>query len=243
MLITRNPRTNPDSNFQASCLPTLHSKNTSLSKPFRRLNSSPQRPRLPEVSLRSRLPDVASSSLNHRHPSERVAAKNVNLCKCGTCQVLSSQGCQADIHKNGSKLWYVMHTIVENLQGGAMEVNDSSRIWTTLLTIVESIKCPECRTQSNLWLLSISPSSGDLPMRKEDWMFTVWKHHDEANKRVRAGGWVSDLKLPLSTTLSWAEYLQNFRVKMVTCDIGLLSSKPLPATKTEMLTLEVRLCL
>jgi hypothetical protein len=154
--------------------------------------------------------------------------------------VLSTQGCQGDIHKNGHKLWYVMHSIVENLPGGSIHINESSRIWTTMFTIVESIKCQECRTHSNLWLSGISPSSGNLPLRKEDWMFTVWKHHDEASKRVRAGGWVSSAKVPLGATLSWNEYLQNYRVQVVTCDVGLLSTKAVPTTKTEVVSLEVR---
>ena len=227
--ISRSPC--PKSSGHCS-LPALPLRYISASNPSRESKTSPQRSRLPAVS--------ASSSANHGHPSERVATKHVNLCKCGTCQVLSTQGCQGDIHKNGHKLWYVMHSIVENLPGGSISANESSRIWTTLFTIVESIKCQECRTHSNLWLSEISPSSGSLPSRKEDWMFTLWKHHDEASKRVRAGGWVSKSNVPLGTTLSWNEYLQNYRVQVVTCDVGLLSAKTLPTTKTEVLSLEVR---
>ena len=232
MLVIRHSQANPDAHNKNSSLPSLPLKYASLSKPSRESKTSPQR---------SKLPDVTSGSHNHWHPSERVAMKHVNLCKCGTCQVLSTQGCQADIHKNGHKLWYIMHAIVENLPGGTIDANDSSRIWTTLLTIVETIKCQECKTHSNLWLLSISPSSGNLPTRKEDWMFTVWKHHDDASKRVRAGGWVSNLKVPLSPTLSWNEYLQNYRVQVVTCDVGIISAKTIPVTKTEVITLEVHL--
>ncbi len=234
MPISRLPQTNSTSDFKgSSCsLPSLPLKYTSGLKQVRESKTSPQR---------SRLPEVATSSPNHWHPSERMAPKHVNLCKCGTCQVLSTQGCQGDIHKNGHKLWFVMHSIVENLPNGSISINDSSRIWTTLFTIVETIKCQECRTHSNLWMVSISPSSGNLPMRKEDWMFTLWKHHDEANKRVRAGGWVSDLKVALSPTLSWAEYIRNYRVTLVTCDVGLLNVKELPKLTTEVMSIEVRL--
>lgn len=241
MPISRLPHVDSISSFKgsSSCsLPSLPLKYTSGLKQSRESKTSPQRSRLPEAAS-----SCCSASPNHWLPSERMARapKHVNLCKCGTCQVLSTQGCNGDIHKNGHKLWYVMHSIVENLPNGSMAANDSSRIWATLFTIVESIKCQECRTHSNLWLVSISPSTGNLPMRKEDWMFTLWKHHDEANKRVRAGGWVSDLKVALSPTLSWAEYIQNYRVQLVTCDVGLLNSKALPKLTTEVMSLEVRL--
>ena len=231
MLVIRNTHPKPTGHCNASSLPALPARFLAVSSPSRESKTSPQR---------SRLPDTTAGSVNHWHPSERSTTKHVNLCKCGTCQVLSTQGCKSDIHKNGHKLWYVMHSIVENLPGGSMHVNESSRIWTTMFTIVESIKCQECRQHSNLWLSEISPSSGNLPMRKEDWMFTLWKHHDEASKRVRAGGWVSSSKVPLGATLSWNEYLQNYRVQLVTCDVGLSSAKSLPATKTESFSLEVR---
>jgi hypothetical protein len=71
-------------------------------------------------------------------------------------------------------------------------------------------------------------------------MFTLWKHHDEASKRVRAGGWLSSAKVPLGSTLSWNEYLQNYRVQLVTCDVGSLTIKSLPTTKSEVVSLEVR---
>lgn len=231
MLVSRNTQSKPTGHCSASSLPALPARFLAVSSPSRESKTSPQR---------SRLPDTTAGSLNHWHPSERSTTKHVNLCKCGTCQVLSTQGCKSDIHKNGHKLWYVMHSIVENLAGGSMHINESSRIWTTMFTIVESIKCQECRQHSNLWLSEISPSSGNLPMRKEDWMFTLWKHHDEASKRVRAGGWVSSAKVPLGATLSWNEYLQNYRVQLVTCDVGLISAKSLPVTKTESFSLEVR---
>jgi hypothetical protein len=227
----RSSLVKPEVHCTASPLPTLPSRFTSFSKISRESKTSPQR---------SRLPELKSGSLNNWLPSERIVNKPVNLCKCGTCQVLSTQGCQGDIHKNGHKLWYVMHSIVENLPGGSIHINQSSRIWTAMFTIVESIRCQECRTHSNLWLAGISPSSGNLPLRKEDWMFTLWKHHDEASKRVRAGGWLSSAKVPLGSTLSWNEYLQNYRVQLVTCDVGSLTIKALPTTKSEVVSLEVR---
>ena len=154
--------------------------------------------------------------------------------------MLSNQGCQADIHKNGHKLWYVMHSIVENLPGGPIDIADSARIWATMFTIVESIRCQECKAHSNRWLSEIAPSSGNLPARKEEWMFTLWKHHDDSSKRVRAGGWVSAQKLPLSAPVSWGEYVQNYRVQVVTCDVGQLGKLAVPPQKTEVLSLEVR---
>ena len=239
MRTSRHPQAKPAVRC-ASTLPSLSSKFASSGlMPARDVKTSPQRSRLPDISSSSSDDGYSSSETQTSGRKQRFAPQ-VNLCKCGTCQVLSTQGCQSDIHKNGNKLWYVMHCIVENLSSGPIDITDSARIWATMFTIVETIKCQECKSHSNRWLSEIAPSSGNLPARKEEWMFTVWKHHDDASKRVRAGGWVSAQKLPLSAPLSWGEYLQNYRVQVVTCDVGQLGKKVALPQRSEVVSLEVR---
>ncbi len=141
--------------------------------------------------------------------SANTSKITINPCKCSTCQVLTVKGCSDKIHTNGHKIWYVMHSIVENIPCGHVDKINSKRIWETMTMIISSINCSECRINSMNWISTLSPDSGLLPDQKESWMFEVWKHHNDVNNRIST----------MSRAVSWREYIQEYRLKSIICAV------------------------
>jgi len=252
MRISRHPPAKSANRCSVSTLPSLSSK-FATGAVFSGQDSASQ------SQSHFKLPEIGTSTSHNRliyctapkdsisdhlipddeySPQRHAAARSLKvrpvlqaqLCKCGTCS-----GCLGEIHKNSHMMWHVMHSIVENLPSGPIDITDSARIWATMFAIVESIKCQEWRTHSNRWLSDIAPSSGNLPEEKEDWVYAVWKHHDDVTKKVRA-----EQKLPLSLLrepLGWGEYLLQklHRVQVIPRYFGQLGTH-----NSEVISLEVR---
>ena len=255
MRISRHPQAKPAGRCVVSTLPSLSLKFVSSTM----LSGEERSSQLTQSHFK--LPDIGSSTSPNRLiyctapkylPSEHSCADELSpqrhanvvklrptvpaqLCKCGTCS-----GCVGDIHKNSRMMWYVMHSIVENLPGGPIDIADSARIWATMFTIVESIRCQEWRIHSNRWLSEIAPSSGNLPDQKEDWVYAVWKHHNDVTKKVR-GEKKPTLSL-LREPLSWGEYLLHKlqRVQVVARDLGYPGKQATVLHNNEVISLEVR---
>ena len=65
-----------------------------------------------------------------------------NGCSC--CRVLASHGCSNTITKNGNKIWYVLHNLVEMMPDRPTE-EDCANMRTTIHTILQSMPCTQCK--------------------------------------------------------------------------------------------------
>ena len=69
---------------------------------------------------------------------------------CGCCNVLATQGCSNTIVKNGNKIWYVLHNLVEMMSEIPSE-EECANMRITIHTILNSIPCCECKLHSLNW--------------------------------------------------------------------------------------------
>ena len=67
--------------------------------------------------------------------------KKENISSCSCCNVLARQGCSNNIQKNGNKIWYVLHNLVENMSDGKLTDIECDNMRSTIRTIVTSIPC------------------------------------------------------------------------------------------------------
>ncbi len=65
--------------------------------------------------------------------------KNNNNITCSYYKILESQGCTNNIYKNGNKIWYVLHNLVENMSIGILTTEECDNI-NKILNIKNSNK-------------------------------------------------------------------------------------------------------
>ena len=82
-------------------------------------------------------------------PSNKTL-KNNNI-NCSYCKILESQGCTNNIHKNGNKIWYVLHNLVENMSIGTLTIEECNNMSITILNIFKALPCKECKIHSLDW--------------------------------------------------------------------------------------------
>ncbi len=87
---------------------------------------------------------------------------------------MARQGCSNNIQKNGNKIWYVLHNLVENMSDGKLTDVECDNMRSTIRTIVTSIPCIECKIHSLTWINDT----------REKWVYELWHHHDTINKKV-----------------------------------------------------------
>jgi len=134
---------------------------------------------------------------------------SINGCSC--CAVLARQGCSNTIIKNGNKIWYVLHNLVEMMPADPTELEcDNMRI--TMRTILNSIPCTECKLHSLKWFderISKHNSSRIKLYKREEWIYELWHHHDMVNKKV--------VSLNPHKGISWPEYRKQLEINRITC--------------------------
>jgi len=132
---------------------------------------------------------------------------------CGCCTVLASQGCTNTIAKNGNKVWYVLHNLVEMMSDKPTE-EECSSMRTTLRTIITSMPCTECKLHSLNWFderISKNNSAHIVLDKRENWMYELWHHHDVVNKKVVL------LNPCMNKGISWPEYRKQIEINRITC--------------------------
>ena len=134
--------------------------------------------------------------------------KNNNI-KCSYCKILESQSCTNNIHKNGNKIWYVLHNLVECMSIGILTDEECNNTSITILNIIKTLPCKECKMHSLNWHTEKILNNKALNT-KELWMYELWYHHDIINKI---------LNIKNSNKLSWSDYKNQVNINKITCKI------------------------
>jgi len=78
----------------------------------------------------------------------KTKTKTTTISSCSCCHVLMKQGCSNNINKNGNKIWYVLHNLVENMSSGKLLNAECDTMRITIRAIISSIQCTECKLHS-----------------------------------------------------------------------------------------------
>ena len=138
-------------------------------------------------------------------------SKKVYNCKC--CKILDAQGCTNNIHKNGHKIWYVLHTLVESMSIGQLTYEECSNMSITINNIIKAIPCIECRIHSLIWWNEKKLNNKKL-CTKELWMYELWHHHDSISKKYN---YINPKYKKMQ--LSWIDYKNQVLINNITCKI------------------------
>jgi hypothetical protein len=138
---------------------------------------------------------------------------------CFSCNVRKTQGCSNTIIKNGSKIWYVLHNLVESIKTSRINREEFEITCTAILAILKSMPCKICAGYSISWYHETVANNVKL-YDKIHFMYEVWKHHDDVNKRILI--MFPDIIL---TQLSWKQYMQQFNVNKITCTYDVNKSR------------------
>ena len=134
-----------------------------------------------------------------------------NMHGCSCCNVLIKQGCSNNIIKNGNKIWYVLHNLVEMMPDKPTD-EECANMRITIRTILNSMPCTECKLHSLNWFderISKYNSRRIKLDTREEWIHALWHHHDTVNKRV--------VSLNPHKCLSWTEYKKQLEINRITC--------------------------
>lgn len=134
------------------------------------------------------------------------------ISSCSCCNILMKQGCSNNIQKNGNKIWYVLHNLVENMSHGTLSDNECDTMRITLRAVILSIPCVECKLHSISWLTEKIGNNAALYSR-EKWIYALWRHHDSINKKVMVLNPYRKIK-----PLSWVEYKKQIEINRITCN-------------------------
>jgi len=105
----------------------------------------------------------------------------------------------------------VLHNLVENMSSGKLSDVECDTMRLTILTIISSIPCVECKLHSISWLNEKLVNNTILDSR-EKWIYELWRHHDSVNKKVLLLNPYYKLK-----PLSWVEYKKQIEIDRITC--------------------------
>ena len=81
----------------------------------------------------------------------------------------------------------------------------------TILTILKSLPCKECANYSIIWY-NLSVVNNKKLYDKSYFLYELWKHHDDVNKRISI---MNPCVIPKK--LSWNEYKQQVEINKITC--------------------------
>jgi len=130
---------------------------------------------------------------------------------CISCNIHRSQGCTNNIKKNGNKIWYVLHNLVESIKHPKLTNEEFEMMCTTIVTIIKSMPCKECSSHSLLWYNSVVKNNTKLQTRIH-LIYEVWKHHDDVTKRILMINPSIIIK-----RLTWNEYKKQIEINKITC--------------------------
>ena len=137
--------------------------------------------------------------------------KTTTISSCSCCNVLMKQGCSNNIQKNGNKIWYVLHNLVESIQTPKVTHEEFEILCTTISMIIKSLPCSECARHSLMWYNTVVKDNEKLHNRI-DFIYALWKHHDDVTKRI--------LVISPGTIihrLTWVEYKKQIEINRINC--------------------------
>ena len=159
----------------------------------------PPLPPIPPITEPLKLPDV------------RINYKNQPLDFCVSCFIHRNNACSNNIKKNGNKVWYVLHNLVESIQTPKITNEEFEILCTTISTVIKSLPCSECAHHSLLWYNTVVKNNTKLHNRI-DFIYALWKHHDDVTKRIlviRPG--------TIITRLTWVDYKKQVEINRINC--------------------------
>ena len=167
---------------------------------------------------------VKQNKKSHASPNlEPIILPNIHEQQpsnyCLSCNVPKTQGCSNTIRKNGSRIWYVLHNLVESIKTSRINREEFEITCTTILAILKSIPCKICAGYSILWYHNTIANNVKL-YDKIQFMYELWKHHDDVNKRI-----FSMFPDTIMTQISWKQYMQQFNINKITCTYDTNKSK------------------
>ena len=158
-----------------------------------------------------KLPDINNNNNNNNNNNDkRKPLPGIVNC-CVSCNIHRSQGCTNNIKKNGNKIWYVLHNLVESIKHPKMTIEEFEIMCTTIVTIIRSVPCRECAGHSLLWYKSVVKNNTKLHTRIH-LIYEVWKHHDDVTKRLLMMNPCIIIK-----RLTWNEYKKQLEINRITC--------------------------
>jgi hypothetical protein len=150
----------------------------------------------------AQLPSTAPIHTNH---------KKQPLDFCVSCFIHKNNACSNNIRKNGNKVWYVLHNLVESIQTPKLTNEEFEILCTTISTVIKSLPCSECARHSLLWYNTVVKNNANLHNRI-DFIYALWKHHDDVTKRImtiRPG--------IIIERLTWVEYKKRVEINKINC--------------------------
>ena len=148
-----------------------------------------------------KLGPIILPNLHEQHPSNYWFS----------CNVHKTQGCSNTIRKNGSKIWYVLHNLVESIKTSRINREEFEIVCMTMLAILKSMPCKTCAGYSITWYHETISNNVKL-YDKIQFMYELWKHHDDVNKRI-----LVTFPDTILTQISWKQYMTHFHVNKITC--------------------------
>jgi hypothetical protein len=163
---------------------------------------------IPMLKRQSSMESIKLPNINiydKRKPQQLIADN------CISCNLHRSQGCTNNIKKNGSKIWYVLHNLVESIKTPKLTNEDFDRVCTAIVMIIRSVPCRECMSHSLLWYKSVVKNNTKLQSRTH-LIYELWKHHDDITKQI-----LMAKPNTITKRLTWNEYKKQLEIDKITC--------------------------
>ena len=153
------------------------------------------------------------SSIKTKRNLEYVKLPSIatKLNECSSCNIHKNHGCSNTILKNGSKIWYVLHNLIESIPTKRINREEFEILCITMHAIIKSLPCKLCANYSIMWY-NLSVVNNPKLYDRSYFLYELWKHHDDVNKRI-------SMMNPtiISKRLSWTEYKQQVEINKITC--------------------------
>jgi hypothetical protein len=154
-----------------------------------------------------KLPDIHNNDDRYNRIHNKPILDNC----CTSCNLHRSQGCTNNIKKNGNKIWYVLHNLVESIKTPKLTSEQFEIMCITIITIIKSISCNECASHSILWYNTVVKNNTKLHNRIH-FIYEVWKHHDDVTKRI-----LMINPCIIINRITWNNYKKQIEINKITC--------------------------
>jgi len=140
-----------------------------------------------------------------------IATQLNNRLSCESCNIHKHRGCSNTILKNGSKIWYVLHNLIESFPTNRINREEFEILCITIRTIIKSLPCKSCANYSLMWY-NIDVVNNTKLCEMSQFIYALWKHHDDVNRRIMIMN-----PIIVSKRLSWIDYKQQVEINKITC--------------------------
>jgi hypothetical protein len=157
------------------------------------------------------IPPIPPNPERLKLPNIHTNHKKQPLDFCVSCFIHKNNACSNNIRKNGNKVWYVLHNLVESIQTPKLTNEEFEILCTTISTVIKSLPCSECAHYSLIWYNTVIKNNAKLHNRI-NFIYEVWKHHDDVTKRIltiRPGAIIE--------RLTWVEYKKQVEINKINC--------------------------